>query len=144
LINARVVVRLHAQPSGSSVAHLRRRQKVTEPRGATSMAKADPQDARSRRTALVMSTLDLAACFMVWTVFSIVGVRIQREFGLNETQFGLLVGMPILTGALSRLPLGILADRIGGRLVYTDLILVSYVSISLMPVASHYTLHAYC
>lgn len=89
------------------------------------MAKADPQDARSRRTALVMSTLALAACFMVWTVFSIVGVRIQREFGLNETQFGLLVGMPILTGALSRLPLGILADRIGGRIVFTVLMLVA-------------------
>lgn len=72
-----------------------------------------------------MSTVALAACFMVWTVFSIVGVRIQREFGLNETQFGLLVGMPILTGALSRLPLGILADRIGGRIVFTVLMLVA-------------------
>lgn len=82
-------------------------------------------DARSRKAALVMSTVALAACFMVWTIFSIVGVRIQREFGLNETQFGLLVGMPILTGALSRLPLGILADRIGGRIVYTVLMLVA-------------------
>src|SRR3546814_1326724 len=82
-------------------------------------------DIRSRKAALVMSTLALAACFMVWTIFSIIGVRIQREFGLNETQFALLVGMPILTGALSRLPLGILADRIGGRIVFTVLMLVA-------------------
>src|SRR3546814_19877247 len=80
-------------------------------------------DERPRRTALGMSTLALAACFMVWTVFSIDGVRIQREFGLTETQSGLLVGLPILTGALHRLPLGILADRVGGRTVSTVLML---------------------
>src|SRR3546814_8150571 len=85
-------------------AHLRRREKATEPREAMAMAIAEPLDARSRKTALIMSTVALAACFMIWTVFSIIGVRIQRDFGLNATQFGLLVGMPVLTGALSRLP----------------------------------------
>lgn len=89
------------------------------------MAIAGSSDARARKSALFMSLLALAACFMLWTVFSIIGVRIQREFGLNETQFGLLVGTPILTGAVSRLPLGILADRIGGRIVYTVLMLVA-------------------
>src|SRR3546814_232260 len=97
-----------------------------------------PPDVRSRKAALVMSTLALAACFMVWTVFSIVGVRIQREFGLNETQFGLLVGMPILTGALSRLPLGILADRVGGRIVYTVLMLAAAAATWAMAGASSY------
>src|SRR3546814_12225884 len=77
------------------------------------MARAEPLDARSRKTALIVSTVALAACFMIWTVFSITGVRIQRDFGLNSTQFGLLVGMPVLNGALSRLLLGILAERVG-------------------------------
>src|SRR3546814_15187672 len=86
---------------------------------------AEPLDARSRKAALIMSTVALAACFMVWTAFSIVGVRIQREFGLNETQFGLLAGIPVLTGALSRLPLGILADRPGGPTVSTVLLLAA-------------------
>lgn len=85
-----------------------------------------------------MSTLALAACFMVWTVFSIVGVRIQQEFGLNETQFGLLVATPILTGALSRLPLGILADRIGGRIVYTVLMLAAAAATWLVAAATSY------
>src|SRR3546814_2671358 len=39
----------------------------------------DRRDESRRRSALVMSTVALAACFMVWTVFSIVGVRIQRS-----------------------------------------------------------------
>jgi nitrate/nitrite transporter NarK len=36
------------------------------------------------------------------TIFSIIGVRIRQELGLSETQFGLLVGAPILTGSLIR------------------------------------------
>src|SRR3546814_11209861 len=82
----------------------------------------------------------LSACGMVWTFFAIVGGRVQREFGLTETQFGLLVGMPILTGALSRLPLGILADRVGGRIVYTVLMLAAAVATWMMAGASSYAL----
>ena len=69
--------------------------------------------------ALWLSTVALVACFAVWTVFSIIGVRIKQELGLSDTQFGLLVGTPILSGALTRLVLGIWTDQFGGRLVYT-------------------------
>jgi NNP family nitrate/nitrite transporter-like MFS transporter len=57
------------------------------------------------------------ACIAVWTIFSIIGVRIKRELGLSDTEFGLLAGTPILTGSLSRVALGVLADRYGGRIV---------------------------
>ncbi|MDZ7752229.1 MAG: MFS transporter [Gammaproteobacteria bacterium] len=67
---------------------------------------------------LTMSTLAFTVNFAVWTMFSIIGIRIKDELGLNETEFGLLVATPILTGSLVRLPLGILTDRYGGRIVY--------------------------
>ena len=69
-------------------------------------------------SALGMSTLAFAANFAVWTVFSIIGIRIKSELGLNDTEFGLLVATPILTGSVMRLPLGILTDRYGGRIIY--------------------------
>src|SRR5215469_3857034 len=69
--------------------------------------------------ALWLSTIAFTVCFAVWTIFAIIGVRIKDELGLNETQFGLLVGTPILTGSLIRLALGIWTDQYGGRLVYT-------------------------
>src|SRR3546814_11295249 len=75
---------------------------------------------------------------MLWPVLSLVSCRIQRVFGLDATQFGLLVGMPVLTGALSRLPLGILADRIGGRLVYTAVMLLAAATTWLMASATSY------
>jgi hypothetical protein len=45
--------------------------------------------------ALGLSTLAFTACFAVWTIFAIIGIRIKAELGLNEAQFGLLIGTPI-------------------------------------------------
>ncbi len=67
---------------------------------------------------LGMSTVAFTVCFAVWTIFSILGVQIKQELGLSDTQFGLLAGTPILTGALSRIFLGIWTDQYGGRIVY--------------------------
>lgn len=69
-------------------------------------------------TVLTMNTLAFALNFAVWTMFSIIGIKIKQELGLSDTQFGVLVATPILTGSLTRLPLGILTDRYGGRKVY--------------------------
>ena len=69
-------------------------------------------------SALTMSTLAFAVNFAVWVMFSVIGIKIKAELNLNETEFGLLVATPILTGSLVRLPLGILTDRYGGRIIY--------------------------
>jgi len=74
---------------------------------------------RSTQTrTLGMSTLAFTVCFAVWTIFSIIGVKIKQDLGLSDTEFGLLVGTPILTGSLSRIFLGIWTDQYGGRIVY--------------------------
>lgn len=67
---------------------------------------------------LTMNTLAFAVNFAVWVMFSVIGIKIKSELNLNETEFGLLVATPILTGSLVRLPLGILTDRYGGRIVF--------------------------
>jgi NNP family nitrate/nitrite transporter-like MFS transporter len=67
---------------------------------------------------LAMNTLAFTVNFAIWTMFSIIGIRIKAQLGLSETEFGLLVATPILTGSLVRLPLGVLTDRFGGRIVF--------------------------
>ena len=62
------------------------------------------------------------------TVFAIIGVKIKQELGLNETQFGLLVGTPILSGSLIRIFLGIWTDQYGGRRIYTVVMLAAAVA----------------
>jgi MFS family permease len=88
--------------------------------------------------ALWLSTIAFTVCFAVWTIFAIIGVRIKDELGLNETQFGLLVGTPILTGSLIRLALGIWTDQYGGRLVYTLTMLAAAVATFLLSYATTY------
>ena len=73
--------------------------------------------------ALWTSTFAFTTCFAVWTIFSIIGVQIKAELGLNDTEFGLLVATPILSGSLIRLALGIWTDQIGGRIVFTGVML---------------------
>ncbi len=69
--------------------------------------------------ALGLSTLAFTVCFAVWTIFSIIGVQIKQDLGLSETQFGILVATPVLTGSLSRIFLGVWTEQFGGRLIYT-------------------------
>ncbi len=89
-------------------------------------------------SALWMSTIAFTVCFAVWTIFAIIGVRIKQELGLNETQFGLLVGTPILTGSLIRIFLGIWTDQYGGRRVYTLVMLSASVATFLLAYATTY------
>lgn len=75
-------------------------------------------ETRKQYSVLAASTIAFTINFAVWTMFSVIGIRIKSELGLSETEFGLLVATPILTGSLIRLPLGILTDRFGGRIVF--------------------------
>ncbi|CCM76378.1 putative nitrate transport protein [Rhizobium mesoamericanum STM3625] len=89
--------------------------------------------------ALWMSTIAFTLCFAVWTIFAIIGIRIKQELSLNEAQFGLLVGTPVLTGSLVRILLGIWTSRFGGRLVYTITMLAAAVATFLLSYAHTYT-----
>ena len=87
---------------------------------------------------LGMSTFAFTMCFMVWMMFAVLGVPVKEMLGLNETQFGLLAATPVLTGSLVRLPLGMLTDKFGGRLVFFVLMLVCVLPIYLIGEATAY------
>ena len=53
--------------------------------------------------------------FMVWVLLGPLGVAISKEFGLNPAQKGLMVAVPVLSGALLRLVAGVLVDHIGPK-----------------------------
>jgi MFS transporter, NNP family, nitrate/nitrite transporter len=96
----------------------------------------EPMDAPAR--ALWTSTTAFTVCFAVWTIFSIIGVQIKGELGLSESEFGLLVGTPVLTGSLVRLVLGIWTSRHGGRLVYTATMVAAALATFLLAYADSY------
>lgn len=60
-------------------------------------------------------------------------------FNWDAAQMGTLIGIPVLTGSLMRLPLGVLTDRYGGRPVYAALMLFSAIPMYLLGQANSYS-----
>ena len=87
---------------------------------------------------LSSSTFAFTICFAAWMMFAVLGIPIKAQLGLNETEFGLLAAMPVLTGSLVRVPLRIWTDRFGGRIVFFWLMLATVVPISLSSYATRY------
>ena len=87
---------------------------------------------------LIVSTLAFTVCFMVWMMFAVIGIPLKKTLGLNATEFGLLTAMPVLSGSLVRVPLGIWTDKYGGRIVLAVLLAVTVPAIWLMAYATAY------
>lgn len=87
---------------------------------------------------VIASTLAFTVCFMVWMMFAVIGIPIKKTLGLNETQFGILIAMPVLTGSLIRLPLGMWTDKFGGRIVFFILMLSTVFPIWLISRATEF------
>jgi NNP family nitrate/nitrite transporter-like MFS transporter len=99
---------------------------------------ASPPVSRQAWSVLIVSTLAFTVCFMVWMMFGVIGIPLKQQLGLNATEFGLLTAMPVLTGSLVRVPLGIWTDRYGGRIVMAVLMAVTVPAIWLMGYATQF------
>jgi NNP family nitrate/nitrite transporter-like MFS transporter len=66
---------------------------------------------------LLASFLHFDLSFMLWVLLGALGNFIADDLHLTPAEKGLLVALPILSGSLLRLPLGLLADRFGGKRV---------------------------
>jgi NNP family nitrate/nitrite transporter-like MFS transporter len=73
------------------------------------------QDLKGHWPTLVASFLHFDVSFMLWVLLGALGIYIAESVGLGPTQKGLVVSIPILTGALLRIPIGLLSDRIGAK-----------------------------
>ena len=87
---------------------------------------------------LTMSTIAFTLMFAVWLMFGILGVPIQKEFGLSNTQLAWITSLAVLNGAMWRLPAGMIADRIGGKKVMLYLLLTGAVAAAAVAFASSY------
>ena len=88
--------------------------------------------------ALGLSTFAFTVCFAVWTIFSIIGIKIKQDLGLSDTQFGLLVATPVLTGSISRMFLGIWTEQFGGRIMFPLQMLVTAVAVWMLTTVQTY------
>jgi NNP family nitrate/nitrite transporter-like MFS transporter len=89
---------------------------------------------------LTMNTLAFTVCFACWMLNGVLVTFLVEHgvFRLTESQIGWLIGIPVLTGSIVRLPIGILTDKYGGRIVFGALMLVSAVPMYLLSYADSY------
>lgn len=89
---------------------------------------------------LTLNTLAFTVCFACWMMNGVLITYLveNRVFSWDKAQIGWLLGVPVLTGSLARLPVGVLTDRYGGRVVYGVLMLLSAVPMYLMSHANTY------
>ena len=77
-------------------------------------------DRRRAIAILTMNTVAFTVCFAVWVMNGVLVTFLveNRVFDFDKAQVGWLLGIPILTSSIFRLPVGLATDRYGGRVVF--------------------------
>ncbi|MBK0368555.1 MFS transporter [Flavobacterium agrisoli] len=93
---------------------------------------------------LFLNTLAFTVCFACWTLNGVLVTYLVDNgiFDWSVVQVGWLLGIPVLTGAIMRLPMGILTDKYGGKYVYSFLLLFSSIPMFLLPFADSFLMFA--
>src|SRR5262245_54054782 len=98
----------------------------------SSAARAIDTTAGSVR-ALTLATISFTLSFAAWGLIGGLASVFTGLYHLNASQTALLVAIPVLLGSLARLPMGILTDRFGGRIVFTALLVFSSLAAFVVP-----------
>ena len=87
---------------------------------------------------LFLATTAFAISFSVWGLIAALAPRFKELYGLSDTQIALAVAVPVLLGSLFRLPVGILADRFGGRIVFSLLLAFAIIPVDIIVLVHSY------
>ena len=98
----------------------------------------EPEAARGSGRNLVLATIAFAACFTAWGMLAPIAPALQDELGLSNSQTSIMISIPVVLGSLLRIPLGALTDRVGGRIVFTGMLVYSAGAAVLVGFASSY------
>ncbi|MBG0821410.1 NarK/NasA family nitrate transporter [Planomonospora sp. ID91781] len=89
-----------------------------------------PDGTRSGQTPnLILATAAFAVTFWAWNLIGPLARTYSGQLGLSPTQTSMLVAIPVLVGSLGRIPMGMLADRLGGRLMFAVVCFVSIIPV---------------
>ncbi len=96
--------------------------------------------------ALFMNTFAFTICFSVWLINAVLVTFLvdNQVYNWTSIQVGWLIGIPVLTGALFRLPAGLLTDKFGGKPVFTILLLFCALPVYALSYADSFFEYALC
>lgn len=93
-----------------------------------------------------MNTLAFTVCFAAWMLNGVLVtfLTVNQVFNWSATEVGWLLGIPVLTGSIFRLPAGMLTDRFGGKPVMVVLLIICSIPMFLLSQADSYWAFALC
>jgi len=102
---------------------------------------------RQANKILFLNTLAFAICFFVWMINSVLVNFLAGKFEWSQwspVEIGYLMAIPVLTGSIFRLPVGVLTDKYGGKPVMIGLLLLTAIPTYLLSYASGFWSFALC
>jgi NNP family nitrate/nitrite transporter-like MFS transporter len=87
---------------------------------------------------LFLATMSFAISFSVWGLISALAPHFKDIYRLTTFETSVMIAIPVILGSLLRIPMGILADRYGGRLIFSLLL-----AFGMIPAAGIALLHSY-
>ena len=92
---------------------------------------------------LFFNTFAFTICFTCWTLNGVLVTYLvdNNIFNWSLIETGWLLGTPILTGSIMRVPLGILTDKFGGKPVFSILLFLCSIPLFLLYFADSYWLY---
>ena len=89
---------------------------------------------------LFLNTLAFTICFACWTLNGVLVTFLVDKgiFNFTVVEVGWLLGIPILSGSIFRLPIGILTDKYGGKYIFTGLLLLCSIPLYLLTFANSF------
>jgi len=84
---------------------------------------------------VILATLASTAGFWAWMSIAPLQNVYADRMGLDQGQISLMLATPVLVGALGRIAVGALTDRLGGRRMFTLVLLVSVPAVLLVALA---------
>lgn len=87
---------------------------------------------------LALGTGAFAFCFAVFGTMSAMMPILSKQMHLTPVQKSIAVAVPVLLGSIGRIPLGMLTDRFGGRLIFSIVMVLSIIPAFLMGTVADY------
>ena len=95
-------------------------------------------ESRARTKVLWLSFTGFTLSFAAWLMFGVLGIPIQKEFGISDISLAWLSAVAILNGGAWRLLFGMLTERRGGKVVFIGMLVVASLSSFLVSTASSF------